>query len=710
MARPLLSICMIVKNEIRSIEKCLKALQPLRDAIPCELVIADTGSNDGTREVVERYADILFDFTWVNDFAAARNAVMDRCSGQWCFTVDADEYLDPDITELVQFLKRPHRAKVDFASIVGRNYKSVEMKEGDYSDFITLRLAWMNGIRYTGAVHEHWELKPGQLCEILKKTVLHHDGYANDLGKRAEEKGKRNMELLREELKEHPNDLRLLLQCVESSTRYKAEQSEYIHRGMAVLMAGPEKLNPNIAAAFCRYGVRYAMENRTPEADEWLAWGEEHFAQSIFFRMDVTLSAALYYLNQDNYEKALSYGERYIEAYSDFQNGKYNLGETTVSTLGVCLPEHYSQACQLVAKCQLKLDHAEEALNALKRNLILPDSTHLIKNILVLLRDLEKKPETQQGAEELCARWMDEVLAAPPEEKEKWDKRAIWLALAAQMFGEEKEQGWRVFRRLSHELGIAAQIMDASEPEDIINLLNQIERWKEIPNPVIFHIIKCGAPLPDGFYQKGAESLRNTAAAIGKRTEMVQSILDWMDKDDFFSQMLKFQFLFELTAAAMRGYDWSDQAVGLCLVERFCALSADYLPNYYNTALLADKEDRKALPGLHRFALDLLDIQKMEDEVEYVQALRETLNNAPAMKKVVDFLLEHRIHPQPNPELLNLAKQVRMVLSQYQPNDPVVKQLLEQPQYQMLLPLLGPEYVALYGTNTEPVDKEEEHV
>ena len=74
MATPLLSICMILKNEIRCIEKCLKALQPLRDAIPCELVIADTGSTDGTREVAERYADILFDFTWINDFAAARNA------------------------------------------------------------------------------------------------------------------------------------------------------------------------------------------------------------------------------------------------------------------------------------------------------------------------------------------------------------------------------------------------------------------------------------------------------------------------------------------------------------------------------------------------------------------------------------------------------------------------------------------------------------
>lgn len=51
MAKPVLSIGMIVKNEIRCLERCLKSLEPLRKTIPCELVIADTGSTDGSREV-----------------------------------------------------------------------------------------------------------------------------------------------------------------------------------------------------------------------------------------------------------------------------------------------------------------------------------------------------------------------------------------------------------------------------------------------------------------------------------------------------------------------------------------------------------------------------------------------------------------------------------------------------------------------------------
>lgn len=61
--KPVLSIGIIFKNEIRCLERCVKSLQPLRDAVPCELVMADTGSDDGSREIAEKYADIFFRFS-----------------------------------------------------------------------------------------------------------------------------------------------------------------------------------------------------------------------------------------------------------------------------------------------------------------------------------------------------------------------------------------------------------------------------------------------------------------------------------------------------------------------------------------------------------------------------------------------------------------------------------------------------------------------
>jgi glycosyltransferase involved in cell wall biosynthesis len=61
MTKPLLSIGMIVKNEERCLEKCLKALEPLRQALPCEIIIADTGSVDRTKVIANKYADIVFE-------------------------------------------------------------------------------------------------------------------------------------------------------------------------------------------------------------------------------------------------------------------------------------------------------------------------------------------------------------------------------------------------------------------------------------------------------------------------------------------------------------------------------------------------------------------------------------------------------------------------------------------------------------------------
>jgi len=80
-------------------------LQPLREAILSELVMTDTGTDDGSQQVAKKYAYVLINFPWINDFAAARNSVMEQASREWYLTIDADEWLE-DISELVRFLKK----------------------------------------------------------------------------------------------------------------------------------------------------------------------------------------------------------------------------------------------------------------------------------------------------------------------------------------------------------------------------------------------------------------------------------------------------------------------------------------------------------------------------------------------------------------------------------------------------------------------------
>ena len=176
-AKPVLTIGMIVKNEIRCLERCLKAFEPLRKALPCELIIADTGSDDGTRKIAEKYADLVFDFPWINDFAAARNSVLDKAHGEWFLTVDADEYLDEDCEELINYLKNPDAQWNNFCGVIIRNYGTTDLI-GPYSDFMAIRMVRMStGTRYRGTIHEMWDYDGNLQIHGLRKTVFHHDGY-----------------------------------------------------------------------------------------------------------------------------------------------------------------------------------------------------------------------------------------------------------------------------------------------------------------------------------------------------------------------------------------------------------------------------------------------------------------------------------------------------------------------------------------------------
>ena len=237
MSEIILSIGMIVKNEIRCLEKCLKALEPLRKAVPCELVIADTGSNDGTREIAARYADIFFDQPWENDFSAARNAVLDRCTGQWYFSVDADEYLDENIEEIVAFLLGEKRNEADFCMVVNSSFLDSTLDKGTVTSFLAMRLAKRRkGLRFTGKVHERFNFQGDEHFESLSQTILWHDGYVYKTQEQKSRKTQRNMELLEEELRVAPKEPLRIIQCIEAS-RDAEERMRYIQMGLSEILS-----------------------------------------------------------------------------------------------------------------------------------------------------------------------------------------------------------------------------------------------------------------------------------------------------------------------------------------------------------------------------------------------------------------------------------------------------------------------------------------
>ena len=72
------TLTMIVRDEEKNLPACLDSVRGLFD----EMVVVDTGSVDRTREIAREYGAKVFEFPWIDDFAAARNAALGARHGR----------------------------------------------------------------------------------------------------------------------------------------------------------------------------------------------------------------------------------------------------------------------------------------------------------------------------------------------------------------------------------------------------------------------------------------------------------------------------------------------------------------------------------------------------------------------------------------------------------------------------------------------------
>ncbi len=105
-ARAAVSLTMIVKNEEANLATCLESVRGLFD----EIVVLDTGSKDRTVEIARSFGARVFDFVWVDDFGAARNAALARATGDYAFWLDADDLIEAServkLEELIGLARR----------------------------------------------------------------------------------------------------------------------------------------------------------------------------------------------------------------------------------------------------------------------------------------------------------------------------------------------------------------------------------------------------------------------------------------------------------------------------------------------------------------------------------------------------------------------------------------------------------------------------
>ena len=710
MQKPLLSVGIIFKNEIRCLERCLRSLQPLREKISCEVVMADTGSDDGSREIAANYADILFDFPWIDDFAAARNAVMNRCSGTWYFSIDADEWMDKDISELTEFLKKT--VSFNWASLHIYNYKSAQLNISEsYADFLAMRMVRLSTeARYIGKIHERLVCNSAQMQRVylLNHTILHHDGYAYTSKVQQDKKTERNMRLLREALQERPRDLPLLLQCAESANGLDC--IEYVQR--AVDEADEQEGWAQFGPPILRRAVQALNEAHSPDVERWIVQMEAEFPNSIFMRVDVSCYAFSFYFSKQNFLKSIYYGEMYLQAISDYRAGRYDYEELLYSALALCAPIWEKKLRIYLADVYQRTGRTESAvamLTALDEAELNEDQT---RDFIKALRYIHASSDTDT-ASLLWHLWEK----SDGEDGRSKGCRTVFLKTAAEAFtpsyrcdeterGDYRRHAYTVFLPLlgqeNCELGTAAAILETENRLELEKLLGTVESWDEFPVYALEHALLEGVRFPIPGKPMKIEEMDGLAARMA-RPDGPLAGMAVLAADEDSTDWQSLAWARGLALAAVKSCDWENTEQGMELCRAFAKTENAFLPKYYTADLLCD-ENIQLLPPMHRFgwycgracwALDA------GDSAAYVRLLRQGLETCPEMKSMVEFLLKRLEESQKipaTPELLRLAEQVRTLLSMYPADDPAVEALKQSAAYQKVAHLIeGPKLGVLGG-------------
>lgn len=199
-----LSIGLLASNRKDTIKKCLDSLQSIREAIPCQLIITDTGCDADLRITLEQYADTINEFAWCTDFAKARNANLSQAVGEWYLYLDDDEWF-VNTEELIDFFKSGAYKNFEGACYVQHNYQNIEGTL--YSDdYVSRMIRLTEDTHFVGKIHEYLVPVPQKNC--LLNSWVDHYGYAFKNEEETQKHYERNSKLLLEMIKEEPNNQR----------------------------------------------------------------------------------------------------------------------------------------------------------------------------------------------------------------------------------------------------------------------------------------------------------------------------------------------------------------------------------------------------------------------------------------------------------------------------------------------------------------------
>ncbi len=267
-----LSLCMIVKNEVRSLAKCLSSVKNIVD----EMIVVDTGSTDGTRDIAEVFGAQLYDFPWNGNFSEARNYSLGRANGDWVLVLDADEVISHQDHAALRSLIAPPSAVPPAYTFATRNYLMAVhnigwiANDGMYPDEET-GTGWVSStkvrlfvrdkrIQFVNPVHELVEPSLKRIGAKVKYCAvpIHHYGKMDtdfDVLK-----GQEYYLLGKKKLEEKGNDLNAIQElAIQAAGLGKNEEARDLWRQAL-------SIRPDMLAAHINIANTYLIMNNFTEA------------------------------------------------------------------------------------------------------------------------------------------------------------------------------------------------------------------------------------------------------------------------------------------------------------------------------------------------------------------------------------------------------------------------------------------------------------
>lgn len=163
-----LSVIIITKNNVETIETCLRSI-----AFADEIIVLDSGSTDQTREICRQYTHHVYETNWPG-FGPQKNRALGKATGDWVFSIDSDEWIGDELR--YEIVKTIAENETGVFSVKRCNrYCGYWIRHGDVGRDRVVRLFKRGTAQFSNDI-VHEKVISRQPIQKLQ-SLLFHDSY-----------------------------------------------------------------------------------------------------------------------------------------------------------------------------------------------------------------------------------------------------------------------------------------------------------------------------------------------------------------------------------------------------------------------------------------------------------------------------------------------------------------------------------------------------